>query len=67
MMMAAVMASKEYHEEALYLSDLALAQLQATMTDVMSVRLVRESDIIEFQTTVRADWDAVLSAEQANQ
>lgn len=67
MMMAAVMASKEHHEEALYLSDLALSQLQATMTDVLSVSLVRESDIIEFRATVRADWDAALSAEQASQ
>ena len=67
MMMAAVMASKEYHEEALYLSDLALSQLQATTTDVLSVGLVRESDIIEFRATVRADWDAALSAEQASQ
>ena len=67
MMMAAVMASKDHYEEALYLSDLALSQLQATMTDVLSVGLVRESDIIEFRATVRADWDAALSAEQANQ
>jgi len=67
MMMAAVIASKEYHEEALYLSDLALSQLQATMTDVRSVGLVRESDIIEFRATVREDWDAALSAEQASQ
>ena len=67
MMMAAVMASREYHEEALYLSDLALSQLQATMTDVLSVGLVRESDIIEFRATVQADWDAALSAEQADQ
>ena len=67
MMMAAVMASKEYHEEALYLSSLALSQLQATMTGVLSVGIVRESDIIEFRATVRADWDAALSAEQANQ
>jgi protein O-mannosyl-transferase len=67
MMMAAVMASKEHHEEALYLSDLALSQLQATMTDALSVGLVRESDIIEFRAIVRADWDAALSAEQAGQ
>ena len=67
MMMAAVMASNEYHEEALYLSALALSQLQATTTDVLRVGLVRESDIIEFRATVRADWDAALSAEQASQ
>jgi len=67
MMMAAVMASKEYHEEALYLSGLALSQLQATTTNVLSIGLVRESDIIEFRATVRADWDAALSAEQASQ
>jgi len=67
MMMAAVMASNEYYEEALYLSALALSQLQATMADVMSVGRVRESDIIEFRATVRADLDAALSAEQANQ
>lgn len=67
MMMAAVMASREYHEEALYLSGLALLQLQATMTDVLSVGPVRESDIMEFRATVKADWDAALSAGQAAQ
>ncbi len=67
MMMAAVMASKEYHEEALYLSELALSQLQASMTDALSLDRVRESDIIEFRATVRADLDAALSAEQASQ
>lgn len=67
MMMAAVMASNEYYEEALYLSALALSQLQATMTDALSLGRVRESDIIEFRATVQADLDAALSAEKASQ
>jgi len=55
MMMAALMASNEFHDEALYLSDLALAQLAMTTQDGLTIKRVRESDIREFRATVRAD------------
>jgi len=55
MMMAALMASNEFHDEALYLSGLALAQLALTTTDSLTTERVRESDIREFRATVRAD------------
>jgi len=55
MMMAALMASNEFHDEALYLSDLALAQLAMTTQDDLTIERVRESDIREFRATVRAD------------
>jgi hypothetical protein len=58
MMMAALMASRDYHDEALYLSDLALVQLAMTTQDSLTIERVRESDIREFRATVRADREA---------
>jgi len=63
MMMAALMASNEFHDEALYLSDRALAQLALTTQDSLTTERVRESDIREFRATVRADRAAALASE----
>ena len=52
MMMAALLASNDFHNEALHLSDLALAQLKLTTQDGLIVERVRESDIREFRATV---------------
>lgn len=59
MMMAAILASKEFHDEALYLSDLALSYLDKAAGGGLSGDRVRESDIREFRATVRADRNAV--------
>jgi len=55
MLMAAIMAGNEYHDEALHLSDLALAQLEVTKQDDLTIERVRESDIRDFRATVKAD------------
>jgi len=67
MLMAALLATNGSHEEALHLSDLALLQMETSTDNALGVSRVRMSDIMEFRATVRADWDAALSAEQANQ
>jgi len=64
MMMAAVMATNEFHDEALHLSDLALSQLRSTTLDPRAMERVRESDIREFRATVQADRDAELAKTQ---
>ena len=58
MMMAALLASNEFHDEALHLSGLALLRLEETTEDGSNSERVRESDIREFRATVRADRDA---------
>ena len=58
MMMAAVMASNNYHVFALQLSDIALAELARTPGTELREERVRESDILEFQATVREDMAA---------
>ena len=63
MAMASVLASHAYPEEALILADAALIQLHEEMAD--NTRLtskLEESDIIEFQETVRGE----LAAQQAD-
>jgi hypothetical protein len=60
MRMAALMASNNFHDEALHLSDLALAQLELATQDGLTVERLRESDIREFRATVRADREAAL-------
>jgi tetratricopeptide (TPR) repeat protein len=67
MMMAALMATNEYHDEALYLSDLALSQLDAAAQGPLTAERVRESDIREFQVTVRMDRDAALANDQTDE
>lgn len=61
MMMAAVMATNEFHNEALHLSDLALSQLRSTTLGPRAMERVRERDIREFRATVKADRDAELA------
>ena len=63
MMMAALLASNDFHDEALHLSDLALAQLEMTTQDGLAIERVRESDIREFRATVRADREAALASD----
>lgn len=58
MMMAAHFASNDFFEEALYLSDVALSQVNAEQAGVMAVSDVDADDIRSFQNTVRADRDA---------
>jgi hypothetical protein len=58
MRMAALMASNDYHDEALHLSDLALVQFELTMQDGLAVERLRESDIREFRSTVMGDREA---------
>jgi tetratricopeptide (TPR) repeat protein len=59
MAMAAILASHGDHREALILSDRALGSLRDEMTaDPHKAHKVRESDILAFQETVRADLSA---------
>ena len=56
MAMAALMASSDYNREAMVLADRALTQLRMDIAEQPRlVHKVRESDILEFQATVRAD------------
>jgi hypothetical protein len=61
MMMAALMASNDYHDEALHLSDMALSELEMSSQNGGSAERVRESDIRAFRATVQADRDAALA------
>ena len=61
MMMAAVMAGNNFHDEALHLSDLALAQLESSTQDGLTTERLRESDIHEFRRTVIKDREAALA------
>ena len=63
-MMAAVMATNEFHNEALHLSDIALSQLRSATLDPRAMERIRESDIREFRATVQADRDAELAKDQ---
>ncbi|MGI9247985.1 MAG: hypothetical protein ACR2QI_03155, partial [Woeseiaceae bacterium] len=58
MLMAAHLATGEYHDEALYFSDLALSQLDDVQEGLLQGSRVGEADIREFQAIVRADRDA---------
>jgi hypothetical protein len=62
MMMAAIMAGNDFHDEALHLSDLALAHLEMTEQDDLTSERVRESDIREFRATVEADKAGALAS-----
>tara|TARA_R110002096_G_scaffold116164_2_gene251737 strand:- start:37835 stop:39769 length:1935 start_codon:yes stop_codon:yes gene_type:complete len=55
MQMAAVLASAEHGDEALQISDIALAELQQANRNLLGVAPVSESDIRIFQETVRED------------
>jgi tetratricopeptide (TPR) repeat protein len=58
MIMAALLASSEYHREALHISELALSQLDADRQSTIGVNRVSEADIRYFQDVVRADIEA---------
>jgi len=58
MMMAAVLATSDYFDEALYFSDIALAELDAQSLNLLQGARVNESDIHEFRARVRAQRDA---------
>ena len=59
MAMASLMASSEYNQEALVLSDRALNQLRKDIAaQPQLMHKVREADILEFQETVRSDLAA---------
>ena len=62
MMMAAIMAGNEFHDEALHLSGLALAYLEMTEQGDLTTERVRESDIRDFRATVEADKAASLAS-----
>jgi len=61
MTMAAFMATYEYYDEALYLSDLALSQLDSKRQRVSPGAPVSENSIRAFQAVVRADIEAAHS------
>ncbi len=63
MAMAALMASNEFGEQALVLAERALGQLRKEIAeDPRLMRKVRESDILEFQETVRAELNGAQAA-----
>lgn len=58
MVMAALLASNDYYEEALHISDIALTQVAADRHSAIGGHRVSEADIRNFQAIVRADIDA---------
>lgn len=67
MLMAAVLASNQFGEEALEFSRIALADLNAASESGVAVAPVSESDIREFQRRVRADINAANEADTARE
>jgi len=61
MMMAALLATHEYYDEALYLSELALSYLHADQDDVLRATPITEQSIKSFQEIVRVDQQAAES------
>lgn len=59
MIMAAHMATREYFDRALYLSEVALTQLDVEQQGILDRARVTESDIREFRRIVLADKAAV--------
>ena len=57
MMMAALLASNDFLDEAIHLSDMALTQLEADRRSTQRGARVSEAEIREFQATVRADLE----------
>jgi len=57
MAMAALMASSNYHEEALHLSSLALSYLADEEESMLIGTRVNKADIMEFRATVQADLE----------
>ncbi|HNP63746.1 MAG TPA: hypothetical protein PKH39_07380 [Woeseiaceae bacterium] len=67
MLMAAVLASNQFGEEALEFSSIALANLDTARETGLVVAPVSESDIREFQRRVRADINAAKDADTAHE
>jgi Tfp pilus assembly protein PilF len=58
MQMAALLASNEFYEEAMHLSELALAELNQQKDVLLSNVQVSERDIMEFRYNIRVEMDA---------
>jgi hypothetical protein len=63
MIMAAHLATRNYFDEALSFSDIALSQLQVKQQGILEGARVGEDDIRAFQAVVRADRDAARGSE----
>lgn len=59
MNMAALLASNNYFEEALYFSNAALVELENSPQELLPDTSVSESDVRKFQAIVRADMNGV--------
>lgn len=59
MIMAALLATAEYYDEALYFSDIALTQLAVEDQGILGRARVEEADIHHFRNVVRADIEAL--------
>lgn len=66
MEMAARMATNGYYDEALRLSNVALAQIDAERSSSLTGGRVSEADIKAFQDVVRADRDAAQSGDTSD-
>ncbi len=65
MLMAAVLATNDYLDEALYLSDLALAHFLQGLQGDSKGTPITEHDIKGFQAGVRADIEAARSGDES--
>jgi hypothetical protein len=63
MIMAAHLATRNYFDEALSFSDIAMSQLQVKQQGILEGARVGEADIRAFQAVVRADRDAARGSE----
>ena len=66
MAMASQMATVNYNAEALRLSNLALTYLEENEVSILEGTRIRESDIREFQNTLRSDMESQPDADTAN-
>ena len=66
MAMASQMATVNFYEEALRLSDLALMYLETEEVYILKGRRVLESDIREFQKTIRSDIESQSDVDTAH-
>lgn len=64
MIMAALLATGEYYDEALYFSDIALSQLDVEDQGIVGRARVSAADIHHFRTVVREDIEALRVREQ---
>jgi len=63
MMMAAVLATNEYYDEALHLADLAMSYLEVSGDESVPIKSVSKQSIESFQEIVHADKRAAESAD----